>query len=312
MRRGVEFTWPLILTISLGLLAVYTSAADANRPVKRFVSARHHDNHGLSLNTTHRRVRMRTGSLSHFDHHSIKRGNLASHAHMFNMFRLAGDFSHIGAFVFLLWRLSRSASCAGISLKTQEIYLAVFVTRYIDLFTNFISLYNTIMKVLFIGTTAYIVYLMRGPLANTTTPEVDATNKVQLLLPGCALLALVLNDHNVSDSYFSCFQSFLWAFSIYAEAIAVVPQMLMLSRKKIVENLTANYIFALGIYRGMYLINWAYRWFVDPISGTEFLIKVAAGLIQTGLYVQFFQIYLQSKKGGNFGGDVIMDNKGYM
>jgi ER lumen protein retaining receptor len=29
---------------------------------------------------------------------------------------------------------------AGISLKTQELYLLVFVTRYLDLFTNWVSL----------------------------------------------------------------------------------------------------------------------------------------------------------------------------
>jgi hypothetical protein len=31
-------------------------------------------------------------------------------------------------------------NAAGISLTTQELYLAVFVTRYLDLFTNFVSL----------------------------------------------------------------------------------------------------------------------------------------------------------------------------
>jgi hypothetical protein len=31
-------------------------------------------------------------------------------------------------------------SLPGISLKTQELYLLVFITRYLDLFTNFVSL----------------------------------------------------------------------------------------------------------------------------------------------------------------------------
>jgi len=49
----------------------------------------------------------------------------------------------------------------GVSAKTQEIYLIVFLTRYMDLFMYFISYYNTIMKVLFITVTLYILYLMR-------------------------------------------------------------------------------------------------------------------------------------------------------
>ena len=169
-------------------------------------------------------------------------------------------------------------------------------------------MYNTVMKILFIGTTAFICYTMRVTLHDSLYPEVEGTNQVMMLIPACAFMSIVLNDHNVSDSYFHCFQSFLWAFSIYLEAVAIIPQMTLLKRKKKVENLTANYIVALGLYRGMYLVNWAYRWFVDPISGIEFFIKVGAGLVQTALYINFFQIYMSSKKDGNFGGDVMMDS----
>ena len=53
---------------------------------------------------------------------------------------------------------------AGISRKTQELYLLVFVLRYLDLFTNFFSLYNTVMKVVYITASAGILYLMRYPV----------------------------------------------------------------------------------------------------------------------------------------------------
>ena len=50
---------------------------------------------------------------------------------------------------------------AGVSLKTQELYALVFVTRYLDLFYSFISLYNTVMKLIFLGTAFTIVWYMR-------------------------------------------------------------------------------------------------------------------------------------------------------
>jgi hypothetical protein len=50
---------------------------------------------------------------------------------------------------------------AGLSCKTQEMYLLVFCIRYLDLFMYFISLYNTCMKVFFISATAFTIYLMR-------------------------------------------------------------------------------------------------------------------------------------------------------
>ena len=35
----------------------------------------------------------------------------------------------------------RASNRAGVSLKTQELYALVFITRYLDLFFRFISLY---------------------------------------------------------------------------------------------------------------------------------------------------------------------------
>lgn len=38
------------------------------------------------------------------------------------------------------WKRLSTGSGAGISLKTQELYALVFIMRYLDLFTTFISL----------------------------------------------------------------------------------------------------------------------------------------------------------------------------
>ena len=52
----------------------------------------------------------------------------------------------------------------GISFKTQALYVAVFVTRYLDLFLGeWVSLCNTLMKLFFIGSSCYMytLYLMK-------------------------------------------------------------------------------------------------------------------------------------------------------
>jgi len=41
------------------------------------------------------------------------------------------------------------------------LYVAVFVTRYLDLFFRFVSVYNSVMKLFFIGSSCYILYLMK-------------------------------------------------------------------------------------------------------------------------------------------------------
>ena len=47
-----------------------------------------------------------------------------------NLFRFAGDMSHVVSIIVLILRLRVSKSAVGISIKTQELFLIVFVTRH--------------------------------------------------------------------------------------------------------------------------------------------------------------------------------------
>ena len=80
---------------------------------------------------------------------------------MVNVIQLIGDSLHLLSFVIIIYKIIKDRSCKGVSARTFEIYLLVFCTRYLDLFMYFISLYNTSMKILFIGASAFILYLMK-------------------------------------------------------------------------------------------------------------------------------------------------------
>ena len=62
----------------------------------------------------------------------------------------------------------------------------------------------------------------------------------------------------------------------------------MLSRTGEAETITAHYLFALGGYRALYILNWIYRYFVE--GHTDWVAWIA-GMVQTGLYLDFFYIY---------------------
>lgn len=62
----------------------------------------------------------------------------------------------------------------------------------------------------------------------------------------------------------------------------------MLQRTGEAETITTHYLFALGAYRGLYLLNWIYR-YID--EGHTDWIAWVAGIIQTALYSDFFYIY---------------------
>ena len=80
----------------------------------------------------------------------------------------------------------------------------------------------------------------------------------------------------------------LWAFSIWLESVAILPQLFMLQRTGEAETITTHYLFALGLYRALYIPNWLYRYFAE---GYVDQIAWLAGIVQTVLYSDFFWIY---------------------
>jgi len=177
--------------------------------------------------------------------------------------------------------MTQTNSCSGISFKSQALYLIVYTTRYIDLFwTFFESPYNTIFKLLFLGSSGYTIYLMTTAYKPTHDPNLD-TFRVQYLLGGSLALALIwpykYTPYEIS-----------WAFSIWLESVAILPQLFLLQRTGEAETITTHYLFALGSYRALYIPNWIWRWFAE---GHWDGIAVLAGIIQTVLYSDFFWIY---------------------
>ncbi|KAM7274243.1 hypothetical protein ACFE04_028907 [Oxalis oulophora] len=206
-----------------------------------------------------------------------------------NIFRLTGDMTHLLSIVVLLLKIRTMKSCAGISLKTQELYVIIFLTRYLHLFVKYISVYNTVMKLIFIGTSLGIVWYMRYHKVVKQTYDKDQdTFKHYFLIPPCFILALLIHrSFNVTEV--------LWTFSIYLEAVAILPQLILLQRSNNIDNLTVHYIFLLGAYRALYILNWAYRFFTENHQA-RWIPAWVSGLVQTALYADFFYYYVKSWK----------------
>jgi len=205
-----------------------------------------------------------------------------------NIFRLIGDLTHLMSIIVLLLKIHTIRSCAGISLKTQELYALVFATRYLDIFVTYVSFYNTVMKLIFLGTSFSIVWYMR--YHKTVRLSYDKNNDTFrhyfLILP-CFVLALLINNKFT-------FREVMWTFSLWLEAVAIIPQLVLLQRTRNVDNLTGNYVFFLGAYRGFYLINWIYRFLTE--NHYRQWITWIAGIVQTALYADFFYYYFKSWK----------------
>ncbi|PRP84252.1 ERD2-like protein [Planoprotostelium fungivorum] len=202
-----------------------------------------------------------------------------------NPIRFFADVLHLASILILLLKLRAGKSCSGISLKTQELYAIVFICRYLDLPYNYDSPYLFLMKLFFLSTSIAIVYYMRGPLKFTYDAEQDSFRVIFLIAP-CAVLALIFN------MAFTPFE-ILWTFSIYLEAVAILPQLFLLQRTGEVSNINSHYIFCLGAYRTLYLLNWIWRYFSED-GRTQWIVWLA-GIVQTAIYCDFFYYFIQSK-----------------
>lgn len=197
-----------------------------------------------------------------------------------NLFRMAGDMSHLISILILMRTIEQQHSAKGVSLKTQMLYVVVFITRYLDLFTfSFVSVYNTLMKIFFIASSIYVVVLLRKysreiKVDNDTFPA-------QYLLLGATVCALLFH-------YSWSPLELLWSFSLWLESVAILPQLFLLESQGEAQLLTIHYIFALGLYRALYIPNWFYRYFAE---GRLDKLSIATGIVQTLVYSDFFYVY---------------------
>lgn len=198
-----------------------------------------------------------------------------------NLFRLLGDLSHLFAIIILLLKIWKTRSCAGISGKSQILFAIVYTTRYLDLVTTFISAYNTVMKLVFILASYATVYLMYVKFKATYDRNHDTFRIEFLLIPSVVLALLINHEFTVLEVF--------WTFSIYLEAVAILPQLFLVSKTGEAESITSHYLFALGSYRALYLLNWVYRYVVE--NHYE-VIAIVAGVVQTVLYCDFFYLYI--------------------
>mmetsp|Transcript_9000 Transcript_9000/g.18066 ORF Transcript_9000/g.18066 Transcript_9000/m.18066 type:complete len:276 (-) Transcript_9000:1565-2392(-) len=182
-----------------------------------------------------------------------------------------------------------SALSLGISLRTHELYLLVFCCRYLDLFTTFYSLYNSLLKVFFIATSVASIWAIREWTRSTYDATLDTFRHwIVAALP--AFLLGWLSAH----SHYYYWMEVLWTFSIYLESVAVVPQLIVFQQYQDIDLSLRNYIFSLGAYRALYICNWIYRSYFDHFYRHDWIVYTC-GVVQVAFYVDFACFYYLRK-----------------
>ncbi|KXS11838.1 ER lumen protein retaining receptor 3-like protein [Gonapodya prolifera JEL478] len=199
--------------------------------------------------------------------------------------RLCGDFLHITAKTLLLGRIVSARSGTGFSFQTQALYLLVFLARYLDVFTTFVSYYNTVVKLFYIATSLATVAYMWFVCRDTWEEAEKRTPNVGALLFASLAMAVAWN-------YQFTLLEVAWSFSIVLESVAIFPQ-LVVSSFAVTDPYVLAYLATLGSYRFLYIVNWVVRWrtqnYIDPIAFTF-------GAIQELVYLGALYAWLKRRQ----------------
>ncbi|EEF52720.1 ER lumen protein retaining receptor, putative [Ricinus communis] len=166
-----------------------------------------------------------------------------------NLF-VAAEAVHAVGISVLIYKLMKEKTCAGLSLKSQELTAIFLAAR---LYCSFVMEYDihTLLDSATLLTTLWVIYTIRFKLRSSYMDDKDNFAIYYVLIP-CAVLSLII--HPTTQHHI--FNRICWAFCVYLEAVSVLPQLRVMQNTKIVEPFTAHYVFALGVARFLSCAHW--------------------------------------------------------
>ncbi|KAF7095618.1 hypothetical protein CFC21_097738 [Triticum aestivum] len=233
-----------------------------------------------------------------------------------NLF-VAAEAAHALGIAVLIYKLTKEKTCAGLSLKSQDLTALFLAVR---LYCSFVMEYDihTILDSATLVATLFVIYMIRFRLRSTYMLDKDnfalyyVVHKMSvsllervvslpLVVVPCCVLAFIAHP---STSHIMI-NRICWAFCVYLEAVSVLPQLRLMQNTKIVEPFTAHYVFALGVARFLSCAHW-----VLQVLDTRGRLLTALGygfwpsmvllseIVQTFILADFCYYYVKSLAGG--------------
>ena len=239
-----------------------------------------------------------------------------------------GDFSFIltyaafvrlFAFILLIMKLFKSNNASGISLKMLQLYSIVFVARLLSIiqyngYLPFDKSGDYFYHLVEVGSLIGVIVVMSCLYTKfklTYDEQFDSfgnsfkdqqLNKIGALIwcaGPCLLLAITFHP-NLNQNFFA---DTAWAFSMFLESVAFLPQLYMFNKNKtnVIEGIIAHCVCGLGVARFLEMIFWlrSYHELVNHSNSTTVGIFVLfAQFVHLVLMIDFFYLYFISLKRG--------------
>lgn len=197
----------------------------------------------------------------------------------------------------LLYRVLTVKSIHGLSMDTQFSYLFATIARCVwTLNTRIVDTHAliTVMAatelVASTISTGFIVFMFHRLRHTASESEGSILLTWKFLTPLCLVGACIVNP----GAWFRVSLQILVGFTMYIEAVALIPQLSLLRKMSDVEALTSHYIGLLVIARFVRVC----FWIVLYVGGDTFLCLLFADMFHTVLCADYMYLWVRKLRHG--------------
>eukprot|EP00727_Mastigamoeba_balamuthi_P010284 m51a1_g5879 putative er lumen protein retaining receptor 3 (228) ;mRNA; r:507588-508521 len=201
------------------------------------------------------------------------------------VFYILSDIVHVLGFLFLFAQLRRQHSAKGVSLKTQVLLMVAFVFHTLGYFEMPSSRYTDYG----IPTSLLVLLCQLGVVHavlwhRSTVDSADDVPALYWFLVPCCILGMWASESGR-------FLAMMGVGSIFLEAVAMVPQLVLIVRTGCrVDGLMALYIVSLVVYKALFTTGWLYEALFRYASYDS--IVLVCDSVQYVIFLLFFLFYL--------------------
>jgi len=208
-------------------------------------------------------------------------------------------------FFLLFLKAKQHKTVAGISSKTLELYVLVFIFRLTStLFLNgylpldssgdFVYQLADIASFLIV---LQLLYCVRKTHRFTYSQEHD-TLEIWRVVPACGILAVFFHGTLNASFFFDT----VWAFSTYVDTVAMLPQLWMLTKiGGEVDGMTSHFVASLMVSRACAFAFWFYGYAeIGPEEGPNVAgwLVISAQALQVLASADFMVYYTRARLAG--------------
>jgi ER lumen protein retaining receptor len=195
-----------------------------------------------------------------------------------------------------IWKIQTKKNTEGMSIETNILFLVGACSRIIWMWDSMLKGFflSYIEIVLALGTSAYFIFLYnKYKTKNYWANEVQLPFylKLHVLIPVVTILSFLFHPGS-KGKYYLTMQMFV-SFSIFSEAIGLLPQMHLIEKAKDVGELSKLYVVFLGFARLLRLLFWLKMFY----EGNRFTSLIIADLIHCISLFKFIYTVIQNWSG---------------